>query len=131
MAKQGFATSDRRKVEVLAGATEIKKHDCGTVFVINNTAAGAVEHTIPAAAALGDGWHCKIVQQSADHAKGSSLGAGTICMVEFGVDDSTDGIALAGQKITFDDVAGAGAAGDEVEIVVANGQFFVQMLMAT
>ena len=52
-------------------------------------------------------------------------------MVEFGVDDSTDGIALAGQKITFDDVAGAGAAGDEVEIVVANGQFFVQMLMAT
>ena len=52
-------------------------------------------------------------------------------MVEFGVDDSTEGIALAGQKITFTASTGVGTAGDEVEIVVANGQFYVQMLMAT
>ena len=131
MAKQGFATSDRRKVEVLTAATALQTHDCGTVFVINNTAGGAVEHTIPAAATLGDGWWCKIVQQSSDQANGFTLGTGTVNMVEFGVDGTTHGIALSGQKITFTASSGVGTAGDEVEIVVANGQFYVQMLMAT
>ena len=131
MAKQGFATSDRRKVEVLGAAKTIAVHDCGTVFVINTATGGAVEHTIPAAATLGEGWWCKIVQQSSDGANGFTLGTGTVNMVEFGVDGSTEGIALAGQKITFTASTGAGVAGDEVEIVVANGQFYVQMLMAS
>ena len=130
MAKQGFSTSDRRKVQVLSAATAIKKHDCGTVFVINN--AGATAHTIPAAATLGDGWWCRIVNQASTGDNTVTLGTGTVNLVEAGADGTTHGITNAGQVITIVKItAGAGTVGDEVEIVVANGEFFVRQLMAT
>ena len=56
MAKQGFATSDRRKVEIVPGDKAVQVHDCGTVFV--TTAVGAVVQafTLPAISQAGAGW---------------------------------------------------------------------------
>ena len=91
MAKQGFATSDRRKVEVIddtVGAKAVKVHDCGTVFVLNNTGADA--HTIPSAASCGEGWWCKFVVQSITGNQTIQLG-GASGEVSVLVEASTDG----------------------------------------
>lgn len=128
MAKQGFATSDRRKVEVLddtVGAKTIGVHDCGTVFVLNNTGADA--HTIPSAASCGEGWWCRFVVQSITGNQSITLGVtgDTAVLVEASADGAEDVFNLTGadpnvlQVLTAADIAG-----DEVEIIVANGQFF-------
>ena len=128
MAKQGFATSDRRKVEVLddtVGAKEIKVHDCGTVFVLNNTGADA--HSIPSAAKCGEGWWCRFVVQSITGNQSITLGVtdDVAVLVEASTDGDEDVFNLTGanpnvlQVLAADDVAG-----DEVEVLVANGQFF-------
>ncbi len=63
MAKQGFAASDRRKVEVITTATHnVESHDCGTVFILAHATADAdCDVTLPTIAQAGEGWWCKFV----------------------------------------------------------------------
>ncbi len=128
MAKQGFAASDRRKVEVIddtVGAKAIAVHDCGTVFVLNNTGADA--HTIPTAAKCGEGWWCRFVVQSITGNQTIQLGGAsgeTSVLVEVSTDGAEDVFSLADDPDIITIATATAVAGDELEIVVANGQFF-------
>lgn len=133
MAKQGFATSDRRKVEVLgASGKEIKVHDCGTVFVVG---ADCIAISAPSAVDCGEGWWCRFVVGAADTVQCDiTLGAGTITLLNMSVDGTAGAVsAPGGQVIRIEhDAGGVGdpVAGDEIEVLVANGQFFARALTA-
>jgi hypothetical protein len=131
MAKQGFAASDRRKVEVLGAAGKtVAVHDCGTVFVVGED---CVAISTPSAAQCGDGWWARFVVGAADTVQCDiTLGAGSITLLNVSVDGTAGAVsAPGGQVIRIEhDEGGAGdpAAGDEIEILVANSQFFVRAL---
>ena len=131
MAKQGFATSDRRKVEVLGAAGKtVAVHDCGTVFVVG---ADCEAITVPAAATCGEGWWARFVVGALDDAQCDiTLGAGTIRLLNISVDGTAGAVsAPGGQVIRIEHDAGGDGdplPGDEIEILVANGEFFVRAL---
>lgn len=133
MAKQGFATSDRRKVELLPAVKPrgIEVHDCGTVFVLTSAAAAA--HVLPSAAACGEGWWIRVVEgvdrganavtfaAASDAESGAAVIAGVAAGAVEGVTYTEPGGV---PTVTF--VANVSDVGDEVEILVANGQWFVR-----
>ena len=139
MAKQGFATSDRRKVELLPAVKPngIEVHDCGTVFVLTSAAAAA--HVLPSAAACGEGWWIRVVEgvdrganavsfaaPSASES-GAAVIAGVAAGVVAGITYTEPGEGVP--TVTF--AANTSDVGDEVEILVANGQWFVRGVCAT
>tara|TARA_Y100000592_G_C5202033_1_gene190987 strand:- start:43 stop:465 length:423 start_codon:yes stop_codon:yes gene_type:complete len=66
MAKSGRYAAQRRKVENLGTtATTIQVHDCGTEFLVNQNGTAAVEHTLPAVGAAGEGWWCAFTLKTA------------------------------------------------------------------
>ena len=135
MAKSGFSVSQRRKVQNITGAdpVAITAADCGTMFVITDDGtgrAGARAISLPATAAAGNGWHCKIVLGVAQGNAGQDTvitapenfaarlivandGDGSVAII-------TDGGAAT---LTFD-ASAADAAGDQVEIMVLNGSWY-------
>ena len=135
MAKQGFATSDRRKVELLpaAKAGGIKVHDCGTVFVLTST--DGATHTLPSIADAGEGWWCRIVE-GVD--RGGNLVSFTAAAGDTGIKAITEvatngvtAITAAGTPWVVTFVANVSDAGDQVELVVANGLWVTRGVCAT
>ena len=128
MAKQGFAASDRRKVEVLTAVDKaVEVHDCGTIFVLASAGASAI--SIPAAATLGEGWWCKFVvgvEMTGNDV--ITFGTGTVRLLNISVDGTANFAALDGQALTLAHAADNEA--DEVLVEVANGEFFVRALSA-
>ena len=133
MAKQGFATSDRRKVTVISEAShEVKVHDCGTVFVVMDASTAI---SVPSAEDCGEGWWCRfLVGEASGSECDITLGAGTIRLLNVSVDGTAGAVQNTdpgGNVITIDhDAGGAGdpKVGDEIEILVANGEWFVRAL---
>jgi hypothetical protein len=128
MAKQGFATSDRRKIEVITTATHnVESHDCGTVFVLAHAAAAVdCDITLPTIAQAGEGWWCKFVLSAvkdngaevAIAADGDTLAN----MLEVSADGTNNCFGIGGNIITFD--GDADLKGDSLELVVANGEWY-------
>ena len=135
MAKQGFAASDRRKIEVITTATHnVEAHDCGTIFVVAHAAAGTdCDITLPTLAQAGEGWWCKFVL-SAVKSNGSEVaiaadGDTLANLLEISADGSNHCFAAAGNIITFD--GDADTKGDTLELVVANGEWYAYAHSAT
>ena len=134
MAKSGRAFADRKKIENLTAATKtVEVHDCGTIFVLNR--ADGVAITLPSLAKAGNGWWCKVVVQTAlssNSTIASADGAGTV----FGPVASAAADASASSTITHDGetitiAAAADVKGDVIEIIQANGEWFVNGIAAT
>ena len=131
MAKQGFATSDRRKVEVLNGTSKaVSKAECGSVFVVMNTCLAI---SVPSAADVGDGWWCKfIVGETGTTQIDITLGAGTISLLNISSDGTAGAVSSqAGNILRIEHDAGGNSdpnPGDEIEILAANGQWFARAL---
>ena len=140
MAKQGFAASDRRKVEniTLTGATtSIKVHDCGTVFTLNPSDGNAMTLSLPSVRSVGEGWWCRFVIQTAtgansfidiDATDGVDAGLNkTWTLLAVGADgngsatwtvDSTGG-GNSNDRIKL--TTAGDVVGDYVEVMVLNG----------
>ena len=135
MAKQGFSASDRRKVEVLSETTAIKKHDCGTVFVLG--ADNAMAHTLPSIADAGEGWWCRFVEGvNRSAAKAVTITAatgdtGSKAQTVLANDGTSDAITASGTPWVVTFVANVSDAGDQVELLVANGKWVTRSVAAT
>jgi hypothetical protein len=110
MSKLGRYSADRKKIEALTASKNATVADCGTVF----TAVGdaAVVLTLPAIAAAGNGWWCKLAKV------GAASGGQTITLAAHaddgltpmkGVESSNAGLALSGDDAVMADLAAAGA----------------------
>ena len=135
MAKQGFAASDRRKVEVITTATHnVESHDCGTVFILAHATADAdCDVTLPTIAQAGEGWWCKFVLSAVKN-NGSEVsidadGDTLENLLEISGDGSNNCFAVGGNKITFD--GDADLKGDTLELIVANGEWYAYAHSAT
>ena len=134
MAKSGRYSADRKKVENITAATKtVEVHDCGTIFVLNRS--GGIALTLPSLASAGNGWWCKVVVQTALGSNAtitSADGASTV----FGTFASAAADANASSTLTHDGevitiAAAADQKGDFVEIIQANGEWFVNGIAAT
>ena len=133
MAKSGRYSADRKKIENLTDATKaVEVHDCGTIFVLNRS--GGVALTLPALASAGNGWWCKVVVQTAlssDSTIASADGAGTVFGPFAAADEAAGSSTLAHDGETITIAAAADVKGDVVEIIQANGEWFVNGIAAT
>ena len=133
MAKSGRYSADRKKVENLTAATKtVEVHDCGTIFVLNRAAGVAL--TLPSLNAAGNGWWCKVIVQTAlssDSTIASADGAGTVFgpIAAAAEDAASSTLSHDGETITI--AAAADAKGDVIEIIQANGEWFVNGIAAT
>ena len=134
MAKQGFATSDRRKVEIVPGDKAVQVHDCGTVFVTTGIDATAQAFTLPAISQAGEGWWCRIVTgalSTADNTVTMRGATDTAALVHVGV-LGTDAYSHAANGGAADvvtiDHTNSETVGDEIEFLVANGQWFIKAI---
>ena len=135
MAKQGFATSDRRKVEVLSTLTHtVKVHDCGTVFVCAEATAGSsATYTLPSIQQAGEGWWCRFVLSAVKNngqevAIAAAAGDTLATVVNVSGDAVAAGVTTGANKLDFD--GDADAKGDVIEVMVANGEWFAIGLTA-
>lgn len=132
MAKSGFSVSQRRKVEVIsATGHEVKAHDCGTHFVVNDLGGvGAI--TLPSIAKAGSGWHCTLTTAASQTGDVTIQATGTPDITSLIVDVQGDGAAGitngGGNSIIFE---AAGAAGDTVEFQYLNGVIYATARSAT
>ena len=133
MAKQGFATSDRRKIEIVPGDKAVEVHDCGTVFVTTGTLGTVQAFTLPAISQAGEGWWCRIVTGAKSTANNTvTMAAGdTASMVHVGV-AGTAAYSKSGADpdVVTIDHTDSEEVGDEVEFLVANGQWFIKAISA-
>ena len=121
MAKSGRAFADRKKIEAVSAAKTIEVHDCGTIFMVTQSAAATYQLTLPSASSAGKGWWCKFVIATAAAKTVTILGeANSIHGVELGaLAGDADTLADPGNTITFlgtDGARSAGQVGDQVEI---------------
>jgi len=133
MAKSGFAVSDRKKVEVLSADKTIEPHDCGTVFLLNLATAHAI--TLPTAAKAGEGWWCRFISSVAQTHDvtitfGATVASGeTATLLEVSTDGAEDVWSLGGGGTETLVVANAAdTIGDEAELVVANGVWWIRAI---
>jgi len=59
MAKLGRYSADRKKIATITKGQAIEVSDCGTIFILNPSAASTL--TLPKIADAGPGWWCKFV----------------------------------------------------------------------
>ena len=66
MAKLGRYSAQRKKVLDLGTTpTTISVAQCGTEFLVNQAGSSNITHTLPAAAAAGEGWWCAFTLKTA------------------------------------------------------------------
>ena len=59
MAKLGRYSADRKKIATITKGQAIEVSDCGTIFILNPSAASTL--TLPKIADAGPGWWCKFI----------------------------------------------------------------------
>ncbi|MBL18310.1 MAG: hypothetical protein CMC82_00565 [Flavobacteriaceae bacterium] len=131
MSKSGFSVSQRRKVEVIsATGHEIKAHDCGTHFVVNDLGGvGAI--ALPSIAKAGSGWHCTLTTVASQTGDVTITATGGPSIVSLIIDveaNGAAGITSGGTSIIFES---AGAAGDTVKFEYLNGVIYATARSAT
>ena len=51
----------RKNIHALNAAYTVLQSDSGKYFMVSNSSGGAYEITLPVAADLEEGWHCKFI----------------------------------------------------------------------
>tara|TARA_R100000988_G_scaffold65336_1_gene33184 strand:+ start:189 stop:602 length:414 start_codon:yes stop_codon:yes gene_type:complete len=73
----------RKNVHALNAAYTVLQSDSGKYFMVSNSSGGAYEITLPVAANLEEGWHCKFIvkEETPGHAVTIAAGSAIVDMV--------------------------------------------------
>ena len=100
-------------VENITAAVTLTNEDSGKVFMLDS-AGGAYEITLPVAASLEAGWHCKFIVKEDTPSNDITIAAGSAIL---------DGVNDDGQGNTANSTAGTAVSNIIVEAVSKQGDF--------